>query len=203
MDRLFGKGKKEAPKVQAPEEKYDINAHTTKLDSKTTELDVKLKKIEDDIRMYYDKLKKTNVSSEKEYIKGRLRNMLMQRKMIEQQMGRYFNQKMMVDKVQYNQEMIQDTINMGKFLDQTNKAQTQAMKNFDIDKVQDAMEDMEERAWENDRMAEIVNQDLMNVNDPDIDDQLENLENELDVQQLMQQDNSKNQNFKYNPLSDL
>ena len=77
------------------------------------------------------------------------------------------------------------------------------MKNFDIDKVQDAMEDMEERAWENDRMAEIVNQDLMNVNDPDIDDQLENLENELDVQQLMQQDNSKNQNFKYNPLSDL
>ena len=142
MDRLFGTKKKEAPKVQPPEEKYDINAHTTKLDSKTTELDIKLKKIEDDIRMYYDKLKKTNISSEKEYIKGRLRNMLMQRKMIEQQMGRYFNQKMMVDKVQYNQEMIQDTINMGKFLDQTNKAQSQAMKNFDIDKVQDAMEDI-------------------------------------------------------------
>lgn len=203
MNRLFGSKKKEAPKVEAPAPAYDINQHTTKLDAKTTELDTKLRKIEDEIRVYYDKLKKTNVTSEKEYIKGRLRNLLMQRKMIEQQMGRYFNQKMMVDKVQYNQEMVQDTINMGKFLEQTNKVQETAMKNFDIDKVQDAMEDMEDRAWESDRLAQIVNQDLMNVNDPDIDDQLENLENELDVQQLMQQDNSKNQNFKYNPLSDL
>ncbi len=203
MDRLFGKSKKEAPKAPVQEEKYDINAHNVKLDSKTNEMDAKLRKIEDEIKIYYDKLKKTNISSEKEYIKGRLRNLLMQRKMVEQQMGRYFNQKMMVDKVQFNAEAIQDTINMGKFLDQTNKVQQQQLQNFDMDKIQDAMEDMEERAWENDRIAEVINQDIMNVADPDIDDQLANLENELDVQKLMEQDDKKNQNFKYNPLADL
>ena len=202
MNRLFGNTKKEQPKVQPVEEKYDITQHTAKLDSKTTELDSKLKKLEDEIREYHAKLKKTVVVSEQNYLKGRLKNLLMQRKMIEQQMNRYFGQKMMVDKVQYNHEMVQDTINMGKFLDQTNKVQQQQLKNFDIDKMQDVMEDMEERAWENDRLADIVNQDFTNQNDLELDDELEGLEAQLDVQAMMQQDNTKNKNFKYNPLSD-
>ena len=203
MNRLFGTTKKEAPKPEVVEEKYEIAHHTAKLDSKTTELDVKLKKIEDEIRVYYDKLKKTAVASEKNYIKNRLKNLLVQRKMVEGQMNRYFGQKMMVDKVQFNQESIQDTINMAKFVDQTNKVQEQQMKKFDIDKFQDAMEDMEDRAYENDRLADIVNQDYLNQNDTELDDELEGLENQLDVQAMMQQDNSKNQNFKYNPLSEL
>ena len=203
MKNLFGTQKKEAPKLVAPEEKYDINAHTAKLDSKTTEIDTKLKKIEEDIKIYYDKLKKTNVTSEKTYIKSRLKNLLMQRKMLEQQMNRFFGQKMMVDKVQNNSEMVQDTLNMGKFLQQTNKVQETQLKNFDLDKVQDAMEDMEERAWENERMADVINQDFMNQNEGEFDEELDNLENELDVQMLMNQDNTKNQNFKYNPLSEM
>ena len=201
MKNLFGTTKKEQPKPEEP--KYDINAHTAKLDSKTTDLDAKLKKIEEEIRIYYDKLKKTVVMSEKNYIKNRLKNLLMQRKMVEQQMNRYFGQKMMVDKVQYNQEVMQDTMQMANFVQQTNKVQQQQLKQFDMDKFQDAMEDMEEAAWENDRIAETMNQDMYNQNDLELEDELEGLENQLDVQAMMEKDNSKNQNFKYNPLADL
>ena len=166
-------------------------------------MDAKLKKIEEEIRIYYDKLKKTVVMSEKNYIKNRLKNLLMQRKMVEQQMNRYFGQKMMVDKVQYNQEVMQDTMQMANFVQQTNKVQQQQLKQFDMDKFQDAMEDMEEAAWENDRIAETMNQDMYNQNDLELEDELEGLENQLDVQAMMEKDNSKNQNFKYNPLADL
>ena len=141
--------------------------------------------------------------SEKNYIKNRLKNLLMQRKMVEQQMNRYFGQKMMVDKVQYNQEVMQDTMQMANFVQQTNKVQQQQLKQFDMDKFQDAMEDMEEAAWENDRIAETMNQDMYNQNDLELEDELEGLENQLDVQAMMEKDNSKNQNFKYNPLADL
>jgi hypothetical protein len=42
---------------------------------------------------------------------------------MENQINRYSNQKMMMDKVQYNHDTVQDTIEMGRYLEQTNKIQ--------------------------------------------------------------------------------
>ncbi len=119
---------------------------------------------------------------------------------METQMNRYSNQKMMLDKVQYNHDSVQDTLEMGKYLEHTNKVQQQAMKNFDIDKIQDAMDDMEDLAWENDRMAEIMNQNYDVEIDAGLEDELANLENELEVQEMMQAKNNQQQNT-YNPLA--
>jgi len=198
MQRLFGAKKKEEPKVEPKVEPYDIGKHTAKLDVKSNEADTKLKQLEDEIKLYYQKLRATTVTSEKNYIKNRLKNLLMRRKMMENQLNRYSNQKMMMDKVQYNQETVQDTIEMGRYLEQTNKIQQQAMKNIDIDKIQDAMEDMEDLAWENDRLAEIMNQNFdVNV-DEGLEDELANLENELELQEMMKVQSKDKAS--YNPL---
>ncbi len=200
MQRLFGAKKKEAPKVEPVVEPFDLGKHVAKIDVKTNEADSKLKQLEEEIKLYYQKLRATNVTSEKNYIKNRLKNLLMRRKMMETQMNRYSNQKMMLDKVQYNHDSVQDTLEMGKYLEHTNKVQQQAMKNFDIDKIQDAMDDMEDLAWENDRMAEIMNQNYDVEMDAGLEDELANLENELEVQEMMQAKNNQQQNT-YNPLA--
>ncbi len=198
MQRLFGAKKKEEPKVEPKVEPFDLGQHTAKLDVKTNETDAKLKQLEDEIKLYYQKLKATTITSEKNYIKNRLKNLLMRRKMMENQINRYSNQKMMMDKVQYNHDTVQDTIEMGRYLEQTNKIQQQAMKNIDIDKIQDAMEDMEELAWENDRLAEIMNQNFdVNV-DEGLEDELANLENELELQEVMKAQSKDKAT--YNPL---
>ena len=124
----------------------------------------------------------------------------MRRKMFENQVNRYSNQKMMMDKVQYNQETVQDTIEMGNYLQQTNKVQQQAMKNIDIDKIQDAMEDMEDLAWENDRLAEVMNQNFNVDVDEGLEDELANLENELAVQEMINTDKRTDKGT-YNPLA--
>ncbi len=198
MQRLFGAKKKEEPKVEPKVEPYDLGKHTAKLDAKANEADSKLKQLEDEIKLYYQKLRATTVTSEKNYIKNRLKNLLMRRKMMENQLNRYSNQKMMIDKVQYNQDTVQDTIEMGRYLEQTNKIQQQAMKNIDIDKIQDAMEDMEDLAWENDRLAEIMNQNFdVNV-DEGLEDELANLENELELQEMIKVQSKDKAS--YNPL---
>jgi len=198
MQRLFGAKKKEEPKVEPKVEPYDLGKHTAKLDAKANEADSKLKQLEDEIKLYYQKLRATTVTSEKNYIKNRLKNLLMRRKMMENQLNRYSNQKMMMDKVQYNQDTVQDTIEMGRYLEQTNKIQQQAMKNIDIDKIQDAMEDMEDLAWENDRLAEIMNQNFdVNV-DEGLEDELANLENELELQEMIKVQSKDKAS--YNPL---
>ncbi len=201
MQRLFGAKKKEEPKVEQKIEPYDIGKHSAKLDVKTNETDEKMKQLEDEIRLNYQKLKATAITSEKTYIKNRLKNLLMRRKMLENQMNRFTNQKMMIDKAHYNMESVNDTIEMGKFLQQTNQVQKQAMKNIDFDKIQDAMEDMEDLAYENDRLAEIMNQNFDVEVDDNLEDELANLENELEVQEMMKVQN-KNGNVSYNPLND-
>ena len=64
---------------------------------------------------------------------------------------------MMFDRIKYNKETVEDTIEMGKYLKEANQAQKEAMKHFDIDEFQDHIDDMEELANENNEIAELMN----------------------------------------------
>ena len=109
----------------------------------------------------------------------------MKRKNLEGMLNRYSNQKMMFDKIQYNKETVEDTIEMAKYMKDANDAQKQAMEQIDFDKFQDHIEDMEDLAYENDRIAEMMNDNFDVQVDEDLDAELENLENELAVEEMM------------------
>lgn len=186
MQRLFGKGKKkeEAP-PENPKQPFDFNKHTEKLDTKVDDMEKRMKDLEGEIRQYYQKLKTTAVSSEKAYLKTRLKNLLMKRKNLEGMLNRYSNQKMMFDKIAYNKETVEDTMEMARYMKDAVDVQKKAMEQIDYDKFQDHLEDMEDLAYENDRMAEMMNDNFDVQVDEDLDAELENLENELSVEEMM------------------
>ena len=196
MNRLFGKGNKKAevaPPVN-PREPFDLNKHTQKLDTKTDEMERRMRDLEAEIRTYYAKLKTTALTSEKTFIKTRLKNLLMKRKNLEGMLNRYSNQKMMFDKIQYNKETVDDTIEMARYMKDANEAQKRAMDQVDFDKFQDQIEDMQDLAYENDRIAEMMNDNFDVDVDEDLDAELENLENELAVEEMMKVNNKSNVN---------
>ena len=121
MDRFFGRGKPEPKKQQEtiPTKKTEFNMgkRTAEIDSKCDQLETKLKTLETDIKCYYDKLKRTNLKSEKNYLKGRIKNLLMRRKQIEHQLSNYNGQRMRMDRVQFAQQNIQDTLEMANHMD--------------------------------------------------------------------------------------
>ena len=187
MNRLFGKGKKkveEAPPAN-PREPFDLNKHTQKLDTKSDDLERRMREVEAEIRGYYAKLKTTALTSEKTFIKARLKNLLMKRKNLEGMLNRYSNQKMMFDKIAYNKETVEDTIEMARYMKDANDAQKKAMDGIDFDKFADQLEDMQDLAYENDRIAEMMNDNFDVEVDEDLDAELENLENELAVEEMM------------------
>lgn len=196
MNRLFGKGKKKvevAPPAN-PKEPFDLNKHTQKLDTKTDDLERRMRELEVEIRTYYQKLKTTALTSEKTFIKTRLKNLLMKRKNLEGMLNRYGNQKMMFDKIQYNKETVEDTIEMARYMKDANDAQKKAMEQIDFDKFQDNLEDMQDLAYENDRIAEMMNDNFDVEVDEDLDAELENLENELAVEEMMKVNNKSSVN---------
>lgn len=196
MNRLFGKGKKkveEAPPAN-PREPFDLNKHTQKIDTKTDEMERRMRDLEAEIRTYYAKLKTTALTSEKTFIKTRLKNLLMKRKNLEGMLNRYSNQKMMFDKIQYNKETVEDTIDMARYMKDANDAQKKAMEQIDFDKFQDHIEDMQDLAYENDRIAEMMNDNFDVDVDEDLDAELENLENELAVEEMMKVKNKSTVN---------
>ena len=198
MRRLFG-GKKKKQEVAPPVKKdpFDFTKHQAKLEGHTDGISAKLHKVEGEIKANYAKLKRTAINSEKRYIKQRLKQLLMKRKHLQGQLNRYTNQQMMIDKVAYNKETVDDTIEMAKYMKEANQVQKDAMKNFDMDEFQDNIDDMQELAYENDEIAELMNDQFDMDVDEDLDAELENLENELEVQEMMKDDNKDVQTNKY------
>ena len=207
MDLFFGAKKPNPPKAKATnaeilpkKQTYSIEKRTLVLDSKCDELETKLKTLETDIKTYYQKLKSTHLTSEKKYLKNRLKALLMKRKQIEHQLNRYNSQRMMMDQVGFNQQNIQDTIEMGKQMKETNEIQREQMDNMDTDAILDTFEEMEEMAWEMGQINELMNQQFDVDMDEDLEDELENLENELEVDDMMKRQQVANDKEGYDPL---
>ena len=206
MDLFFG-AKKAAPKpaqatpnILPQKQSFNVEKRVKVLDSKCDEMETKLKTLETDIKTYYSKLKKTNLTSEKNYLKGRLKGLLMKRKQIEHQLNRYNSQRMMMDTVSFNQQNIQDTIEMGQQMKETNQIQREQLDNMDTDGILDTFEEMEEMAWEMNQINDLMNQQFDVDMDEDLEDELENLENELEVDEMMKRQQSLNDKEGYDPL---
>ena len=106
----------------------------------------------------------------------------------------------MMDKVVFNQQNVQDTLEMAHHMRQVNEVQQKQLDTLDFDQIQDTFEEMEELAWENERIAELVNQNYEVDMDEDLDAELENLENELEVQDMMKRQHDLNPDKNYDPL---
>ena len=204
MDRFFGRGKPapKKPQESLPTKKtdYNIGKRTAEIDSKCDQLEGKLKTMETDIKCYYDKLKRTNLKSEKNYLKGRLKNLLMRRKQIEHQLSNYNSQRMRMDRVQFNQQNIQDTLEMAKHMKEMNNVQREQLDNMDFDEIQDTFEEMEELMHDNQYLNELVDQNYDVDMDEDLEEELANLETELEVQDMMKRQNEMNTQHGYDPL---
>ena len=196
MKRLFGSKKKETP--VCPPIVFNPQEHAAKLDAKLSETDNKIKQLDLDIQMYHQKYKSAKTSSEKQYLEQRLKNLLARRKMISSQGNRLNNNLMMMERVSNNLETANDMISMGQYMEIAVNAQKNAMKNFNFDKFQDQMDDVEDLARESDYINDIMNRDF----EVDIDDEL-NAEFEA-LDEYYADDKNKNVNLNiskpYNPL---
>ena len=177
--------------------------NTPKLDAESTELDDKLRKLDGEINMYYKKLKNTKLNSEKAFLKGHLIQLLANRKMMEQKLNRNVSQQIMVENIQFGNEKLQDSLNMANDVNQTNNINKQQMKRFGMDKLEDAVLDMAERANGNKTVTKEISLNFAEIDETEYDDGMDRLKGMVDVLHLMKQDNTRNQNFRYNPLFDF
>ena len=204
MDRFFGRAKQEPKKqnetIPTKKTEYNMGKRTAEIDSKCDALENKLKTLETDIKCYYEKLKRTNLKSEKNYLKGRVKNLLMRRKQIEHQLSNYNGQRMRMDQVQFAQQNIQDTLEMAHHMKEMNQVHKEQLEDMDFDQVQDTFEEMEELMHETKYLNDLVAQNYDVDLDEDLDAELENLETELEVQDMMKRQNEMNPQQGYDPL---
>ena len=187
MNRLFGKKKKKV-KEQAPEnpaEPFNLDKANQEIGLRANETTRKLEETEKEIIKFMKQYKSTGVSSQKQYLKGRIVMLQRKRKHLEQQLKGQMNRQMVLDQVKFNKETIDETANMAKFMKETNKVTQQAMKQVDYDEYMDNIEDMQEMAYENQQINDMLTDNYAMDFEEDFDAELENLENELALDEMM------------------
>ena len=186
MNRLFGKKKKKVEKApENPPEPFNLDKANQEIDLKANETTRKLEETQAEIIKFMKQYKKTAISSQKQYLKGRIVMLQRKKKHLEQQLNGQMNRQMILNQVKFNKETVDETAQMAKFMKETNKVTQQAMKQVDYDEYMDNIEDMQELAYENQQINDMLTDNYAMDFEEDFDAELENLENELALDEMM------------------
>ena len=117
------------------------------MDNRITDMQTKIKDLDGQIREGYAKAKQSR-GSEQKFVKQRLLTLLKKKKMYEDQMKQYYNSQGVMDRMAFAQENIQNTVEMTNALKEANAVQKEALKNVDIDAMEDMRDEMQDMMWQ-------------------------------------------------------
>lgn len=114
--------------------------------------------------------------------KLQLNQKVQRKKLYENQLNQICSQNMMLEKLKFNQESLEQQKEMAGNMKQALEAQKLQMKDIDMDKIQDLQDEMMDMQQEQNYMNEMLNQNfaLNNpVDEAELDEEMRDIEQEL------------------------
>lgn len=176
MDRIFGKKKKAGP---AP----NLADTSAGLGGRVTDMDKKIAGLENELRVYKDKMKKARSPAAKQALQKRAMEVLKRKKMYEGQRDMVAGQQFNIDQAQFGIESAKANVQTVAAMKGANAELKRTMKkDLNIDDVEDLADDMAEMMDEFNEINEALAQNFAtpdDIDEADLDAELELLEDEM------------------------
>lgn len=176
MDRIFGKKKKAAP---AP----GLADTSAGLGGRVDEMDKKIAGLEQELRVFKDKMKKARSPAAKQALQRRAMEVLKRKKMYEGQRDMVAGQQFNIDQASFGIESAKANIQTMAAMKGANQELKRTLKkDLNIDDVDDLADDMAEMMDEFNEVNEALGRNFAtphDIDEADLDAELELLEDEM------------------------
>ena len=176
MRRVFGKKKETGP---AP----TLDQASSGIGGRIDDMDQKILSLENELRGYKDKIKKTKSPAAKKQLQKRALEVLKRKRMYENQRDQANAQQFNIDQTNFSLESAKASVQTVAAMKQANKDLKRTLKkDLDIDEVDDLAEDMAELMEDFDEINEALGRNYAtpDLDEADLDAELEALGEELE-----------------------
>jgi len=175
MKRLFGAGVKD--KKPQP----TLEDATKAVDTRVSGIDEKIKKLDQELLGYKEKMKKTRGPA-LEALKQRAMRILKQKKMYEQQRDQMSNQVFNMEQTTWATQSLKDTVTTVEAMKSANKELKKAYKKVDINKIEAMQDDLSDLLDQASEVQEVLGRSYgvpEEVDESDLMAELDGLEAEM------------------------
>lgn len=176
MDRIFGKKKQAAP---AP----GLGETSAGLGGRVDEMDKKIAGLENELRVYKEKIKKARTPAAKQMVQKRAMEVLKRKKMYENQRDMVAGQQFNIDQASFGIESAKANIQTIAAMKGANQELKRTLKkDLNIDDVEDLADDMAEMMEDFNEINEALGRNFAtpdDIDEADLDAELEMLEDEM------------------------
>lgn len=171
MNRVFGKKKAKAPPPS-------LDKASAGLGERVTAMDAKIQGLENELRVYKDKMKKAKSPAAKKQLQKRAMELLKRKRMYEQQRDNTAGQQFNIDQAAFGIESAKANVETVAAMKHANTELKKTIKNdLDIDAIEDIADDMAELMEDFEEINEALGRNYATPDDLDEAD----LEAELDM----------------------
>jgi charged multivesicular body protein 5 len=187
MNRVFGKKKSKAP---AP----SLDQASQGLGGRVDQMDQKIAGLENELRVYKDKIKKTKSPAAKKQLQKRAMEVLKRKRMYESQRDQVAGQQFNIDQASFGIESAKANIETVAAMKNANKELKKTLKHdLNIDDVEDIADDMAEMMEDFEEINMALGRNFAtpeDLDEADLDAELEMLEDELEEEALEEMDST-------------
>ena len=152
------------------------------MDLRINHIDERIKRLDVDILKLREELKKTKVLSAQKRIKQKAIMALKQKKMLEGQKERLYEQQMMLDQTQFFSQTINDTSMQVKALKNAKNVMESQLKGFDVDSIEDLQDEIEEMFYTSSEIQDVLSRQYElpdGIDEDELEQEFMDLENEM------------------------
>jgi len=178
MKRFF-LAKKKPQKEEAP--KPTLDDVSGRMDKRTTEVDVKIQRLDKQIMEIKKKMGKAKGAA-KNSLKNKALQLLKQKKQYEMQRDRMMGQQMNIDSAKFATESLKDNAEMVSAMKDTASVIKQQYKEINIDQVEDLQDEMRDLMEDANEINDVLGEawGMEDFDENELLDELDGLEAELD-----------------------
>merc|ERR1719356_1977057 len=177
MDRIFGKKKKPGPPAPG------LSETSAGLGGRVDEMDKKIAGLENELRVYKEKIKKARTPAAKKSVQKRAMEVLKRKKMYENQRDMIAGQQFNIDQASFGIESAKANVQTVAAMKGANQELKKTLKkDLNIDDVEDLADDMAEMMEDFNEINEALAQNFStpeDIDEADLDAELEMLEDEI------------------------
>lgn len=185
MNRVFGKKKKEVP---AP----SLGDASSGLGGRVDDMDKKIAGLENELRVFKDKIKKATSPAAKKTLQKRAMEVLKRKRMYENQRDVMASQQFNIDQASFGIESAKANVQTVAAMKAASKELKSVMKNdLDIDDIDDLADDMAELMEDFNEINESLGRNYATpdgLDDADLEAELDMLEDELEEETVAEAD---------------
>merc|ERR1719413_265822 len=186
MDRIFGKKKKPGPPAPG------LSETSAGLGGRVDEMDKKIAGLEQELRVYKEKIKKARTPAAKQMVQKRAMEVLKRKKMYESQRDMVAGQQFNIDQASFGIESAKANVQTIAAMKGANQELKKTLKkDLNIDDVEDLADDMAEMMEDFNEINEALAQNFStpeDIDEADLDAELEMLEDEMFEEEALGED---------------